>query len=182
MPAYFMIKKNHSYLFGFGGAVKLWNHKGWLTDQINQLITTVYVEHALSLPGSANNILFSYISCETNIINTNVYCFAGIGILYLNVLMKTNLVNKDFFYNYLYAKNVTWNFLFRLRRIFQTDSFLVRGSAKFLWRQFWSYGYLQLRLWTRKEICLTRRCWDIIILPWLEDFSGTGAATSISSI
>ena len=80
-----------------------------VTDRPNQSVNYngIYVEHALSLPGSANNILFSYISCETNIINTNVYCFAGIGILYLNVLMKTNLINKDFFFTIIYMQKMS---------------------------------------------------------------------------
>ena len=37
-----------------GGAVKLWEEKAdWLTELINELITRLFVEQPLALPGSA---------------------------------------------------------------------------------------------------------------------------------
>ena len=50
-----------SYLkpFGPGGAVKLWEEKDdRLTDLINQLITKLFIEQSLALPGSAKNQKF----------------------------------------------------------------------------------------------------------------------------
>ena len=58
------------------------------------------------------------------------------------------------------------------------------GGVKWYKEKFWTDGdFCELEhhgdLLTRKDICLTDKCWDIVLLTWLEDFLVTGAATSI---